>query len=444
MDKNHILKLGRRRFLQAAVALGGMPLVRVMPAWAEDHAPLGTYPAGVAGETAFVGVTVPLTGPYAAAGDDILHGYELAFDHLNHGGGLVDTIPTLSGKGVLGKRVIYKVDDSQTQPNPAVESQTRFITKDKAILMTGSISSATAIALEKLAQREKVLYMTGTTNSNDTTGKDCQRYGFRNQTSAYMVSVAMAPVLAQELGRKRKAIYLIPDYTYGHSMFDSFSHFTEKEGWTTVGKQAVPVGTTDFSSYLINIANSGADVLVNVMFGDDANASTKQAQQFGIFKKVKMVLPGISPFQAKEVGADLMGGVYGSVDFWWTMSEMIPAAKIFVDTFEAKYHYKPEWSAQIGYSQMIIWADAVERAKTFYPPAVIKALEAGHKLALPIGTGYYRACDHQMVRGVPVVVGKKSSEMRGPDDFYRIIKIVPGEDSVPACSESACKLGSYT
>ena len=70
MDKNHILKLGRRRFLQAAVALGGMPLVRVMPAWAEDHAPLGTYPAGVAGETAFVGVTVPLTGPYAAAGEE--------------------------------------------------------------------------------------------------------------------------------------------------------------------------------------------------------------------------------------------------------------------------------------------------------------------------------------------------------------------------------------
>lgn len=442
MQKQDRFRIARRDLLIAAAALG-LPMLLSSDGWADDYPALGTYPAGAAADSILVGITVPLTGPYSAAGKDLLNGYQLAFDHLNHGGGITKLFPTLSGKGVLQKQITFQVEDSRTQPSAAVEAQTRFIAK-KAILITGSISSSTAIALEKLGQREKVIYMCGTSNSNDTTGKDCQRYGFRDQTSAYMVSVAMAPVLAGELGKKRKAIYLIPDYTYGHSMFQSFSHFTEQQGWKTIGKQAVPVGTTDFSSYLINIANSGADVLVNVMFGDDGTASIKQAKQFGVLDKLKMVLPGLSPFQGKTIGADLTEGVYGSVDFWWTMADTIPAAKLFVDAFEAKFKYKPEWSAQIGYSQMFAWADAVERAKTFYPPAVIKALEAGHKLQLPIGAGYYRACDHQMVRGVPIIRGKKRSEMRGPDDFWDVLKIVPGEQAVPTCEQAGCKLGSYT
>ena len=62
----------------------------------------------------------------------------------------------------------------------------------------------------------------------------------------------------------------MPDYTYGTSVYNSMKEFTEKVGWTTVTEQLAPLGTTDFSSYLLNIANSGADVFVNVAFGADA------------------------------------------------------------------------------------------------------------------------------------------------------------------------------
>ena len=51
--------------------------------------------------------------------------------------------------------------NSQTKPNVAVQAQTGFIQNDKAIMITGSVSSATAIALEELAQRDKVLNMVG-------------------------------------------------------------------------------------------------------------------------------------------------------------------------------------------------------------------------------------------------------------------------------------------
>ncbi len=103
----------------------------------------------------------------------------------------------------------------------------------------------------------------------------------------------------------------------------------------------MPLGTADYSSALLNIANSGADVFVNICFGADAVASTKQAEQFGILSSMKLVVPNLSAFQDKEVGPELMQGVYGSCDFWWTMQDRYPLAKQFVETFAERNKYKP-------------------------------------------------------------------------------------------------------
>jgi branched-chain amino acid transport system substrate-binding protein len=442
MSKESRKGFNRRILLKQAAAVGMFPLVNISRSFAAEET-IGNYPAGVQGDSVFVGLTCPLTGAYSAEGGDLQKGYELAIGHLNNGGGLVSKVSTLSGKGVLGKKIEYKVADTQTQPGPAVQAASNFITNNKAIMISGCSSSATAIALEKVAQRYRVLNMVGASGANETTGKDCQRYAFRSQPSAYMAAKALAPVLAKELGTKRKAIYLVPDYAYGHSVFDSTSKFTEALGWTTVGQQLCPVGTADYSSHLLNIANSGADVFVNVAFGNDSVASTKQAKQFGVLDKMKMIVPNLSSFQGKEVGPEIMQGVYGTLDFWWTLAETNPMAKIFVDTFEAKYKYKPRWTAHIAYTQLMVWADAVERAKTFNPISVIKALEAEHRLQMPLGEVYYRGCDHQQVRAVPVVVGKKPSELRNPEDIYKVVGLTPGPEVVPACDSVGCKLPSY-
>ena len=62
-------------------------------------------------------------------------------------------------------RLKLVVADSAAKPNDAVQAEQRFITENKAILMTGSTSSAVAVALNKLAQREKVLYVAGISGS---------------------------------------------------------------------------------------------------------------------------------------------------------------------------------------------------------------------------------------------------------------------------------------
>ncbi len=436
----------RRDFMRSTAGIAGGLLAAGLAPRAAQAAPqpLGTWPLGVTGDSVFVGVTCPLTGPYSAAGEDHKKGYELVIEHINSGE-LAKHWHHLRGKGVLGKQIRYQVGDTESVPNPGVQAQTRFITQDKAIMITGSVNSATAIAIEKLAQREKVVNMVGASGSNDTTGKDCQRYGFRSQPSAYMAAKALAPVVVKEIGKNKKVAYLVPDYTYGESVFDSTSQFTKQDGgWQIATKQVVPLGTKDFSSYLLNIANSGADVFVNVAFGADCVLSTKQAKQFGILEKMKLVVPNISPFQAKELGAELMQGVYGTFDFYWGLEGRFPLAKFFVAEFEKRYHYKPEWCAHIAYMQTMLWAATVEKAKSFYPVDVIKTLEKTSFSDTTLGTVHYDAATHQLVRPVPVVVGNKPSAMKHPDDYYRIAGLVPGAETMPPAGFFGCKLGSYT
>jgi branched-chain amino acid transport system substrate-binding protein len=437
--------IGRRRMLQTGLGLaGGLALAGHARA-AETYPTLSTYPDGVRGDSAFIGVTTALTGPYSSDGKDEKLGYELAIAEINAGSAIARKWG-LQGKGVLGKTITYKIADTETKPNVAVQAQTGFIQNDKAIMITGCVSSAEAIALEELAQRSKVLNMVGLSGSNDTTGKNCQRYGFRSQPSAYMASKALAPVVAEGLGSDRTAAYLVPDYSYGHSVFDSFTANMKPYGWSVATQQVVPLGTTDFSSALLNIANSGADIFVNVAFGADAVASTKQADQFGILKKMRMVVPNISSFQAEEVGAELMERVYGTLDFWWTLQDGYPLARDFVQAFLAKNQYRPHWGAHVAYMQTLIWAVSVERAKTFYPPEVIKTLEASksNPYESSLGQVYYRAEDHQLVRPVPVVIGKAPFAMTSPDDFYDIVELVGGEDVMQPLAETGCHLGDYS
>ena len=438
----------RRDFMRTGLGIAGaltLPAAISNAFAAENHPPIGTWPAGVEGKSVFIGVAVPRTGTYAEQGEDELKGWQLAVEHINEGHPLIKKISPKTKKGVLGKQLQLGVADSAAKPNEAVQAEQRFITENHAILMTGSTSSAVAVALNKLAQREKVLYVTGISGSNDTTGKDCVRYGFRQNFYGQTAAAAIGPVLLKAYGKNKKAAFMTPDYTYGHTVTKSVNDYlTQNGGWTMVTNQVSPLGAPDYSSYLLNIANSGADVLVNVNWGHDAVLSTQQAKQFGIFDKMKLVIPYQIPFLARDVGPELTQGVYAATDFWWTLEDKYPLAKMFVEAFEKKYGYKPEWGANNAYMSFALWAEAVEHAGTFYPPDVIKSFEEGRKLQSTVGEVYYRKEDHQLVRPVIIVQGKKPGEMRNKEDFWTVEEVVPGAPLMQKPDAFGCNLGSYT
>ena len=440
--------ISRRALLKLGASLAGgaaLPIGAMRAAWAADPAPVGTYPAGIHGSSVFIGICVPRTGTYAAQGEDEIKGYQLAIEHLNAGSELIKKISTKTTTGVLGKQVVFEIADSEAKPNTAVQAASAFISQKNAMMITGSVSSAVAVALNKVADREKVIYLPCISGSNDTTGKDCVRYSFRECFYAQTAAQAIAPVLVKSIGRGKKIAFLTPDYTYGHTVRESMETALSKLGdWTVATNQVSPLGTTDFSSYLLNVANSGADVVININFGRDAVLSIKQAKQFGILSKMTLVMPYNTPFLAEQVGEDVMDGVLAGTDYWWTIEDRYPLAKMFNEAFKKKFGSNPEWGANAAYMQIAMWADAVERAGSFYPPDVIKSYEKGVTVQSTVGPVHFRPEDHQLVRPVIILRGKSQSKMKSKDDYYDVVDIVEGAGLMQAPDAFGCKLGSYT
>jgi branched-chain amino acid transport system substrate-binding protein len=437
----------RRSLMGAGLGIaGGLALPGFATrALAADHAPIGSWPEGSKGGTVYVSIAVPRTGTYAVQGEDELKGWQLAIEHINSGHELMRKISPKTKNGVLGKKLEAIIADSAAKPNNAVQAHQRAISEKKAILLTGSTSSAVAVASNKFAEREKVLYLAGISGSNDTTGKDCVRYGFRQNFFGQTAAAAIGPVLLKQFGKGKKAAFMTPDYTYGHTVTKSTSDYLiQNGGWQMVTNQVSPLGALDFSSYLLNIANSGADVLVNVNWGRDAVLSIQQADKFGLLKKMKLAIPYQIPFLAPEVGGNLLEGVFAATDYWWTLEDKYPLAKMFNAEFVKKYGSRPDWGAENAYVSFAHWAHMVEEAGSFYPPDVIKTYEKGKTLPSLIGDVHYRPEDHQCIRPVVIVRGKAAKAMRNKEDFWEVVEVVPGAPLMQKPDAFGCKLGEYT
>ena len=238
-------RTNRRSLLKGAgagiVALG-TPHIFTKGAWAQNFC---NDPAN--GKIVF-GFNVPQTGSYAEEGLEQLKAYELAVKHINGegDGGMLKTLKPLAlkGNGVLGRKVEYVTGDTQTNTDAARDGARRMIERDRAIMVTGSVTSGEAIAQQSLCQEMGVIYMSGLTHSNDTTGKDKRRYGFRHFFNAYQSGVAIAPFLAKEYGTDRRAYHLTADYTWGWTQEESIVASTEAIGWETVNTVKTPLAST--------------------------------------------------------------------------------------------------------------------------------------------------------------------------------------------------------
>ncbi len=418
-------KFSRRQALKfgaaGAAAMGAGPLIFTRNAWAQAFPNDPGSNANV-----ILGFNVPQTGPYSDEGADELRAYMLAVKHLNGegDGGMMNTFTpsSLKGNGILGKKVTYTTGDTQTKSDAARASAKRMIEKDGALMITGGSSSGVAVAVQGLCQEAGIIFMAGLTHSNDTTGKDKKRYGFRHFFNAYMSGAALGPVLEKEYGTERRAYHLTADYTWGWTQEESMRQFTEGMGWQTAAAVKTPVGAGDFSQYITPVLNSGADVLVLNHYGKDMINSLTQSIQFGLRdkqvngKNFEIVVPLFSRLMAQGAGENIKG-ILGSTNWNWSLQDA--GSQAFVKSFGAEYGFPPSMAAHTCYVQTLLYANACEMTGTFYPPEVIKALEGFSFDGMGNGKTEYRAEDHQCFKDVLVVRGNEN-----PSSQFDLLEVV--------------------
>jgi ABC-type branched-subunit amino acid transport system substrate-binding protein len=350
----------------------------------------------------------------------------------------------LKGNGINGKKVVYVTGDTQTKSDAARASAKRMIEKDGAIMITGGSSSGVAIAVQGLCQEAGVIFMAGLTHSNDTTGKDKRANGFRHFFNTEMTGAALAPVLKNNYGTERVAYHLTADYTWGWSQEGSIRKYTEAMGWKTEQAVKTPVGAGDFSQYITPVLNSGADVLVLNHYGKDMVNSLTQSVQFGLREKsvngkqFEIVVPLYSRLMAAGAG-EAVKGIFGSTNWHWSLSDA--GSQAFVKSFGQAYGFPPSQAAHTTYCQALLYADACQRAGTFMPSEVGKALEGFKFDGLGNGPTEYRAEDHQCFKDVLVVKGKETPTSKF--DVLEVVEVTPRAQVEYPASMLGGNLGPY-
>ena len=246
----------RRTVLKAGAALAGSALAA--PA-------ILSYGRG---ESAVkLGMVDPLTGVYAAVAQSEVAGAKLAIEDINKKG------------GVLGREVELLVEDSANNVGTGVQKTRKLIDRDQVNCIIGDVNSAISLAMAGVTSEKRVLHIVSGGHTDVVTGKDCHWNVFRVCNTTTMDVNAIAETLIDKFGKKW--YFLTPDYAYGHSVQAAFVKKLQAAGGEFAG-DLVPIGTADYSAYLIKAKAYGPKVLIDVMGGGAQVNSLKQVVGFGL------------------------------------------------------------------------------------------------------------------------------------------------------------------
>jgi branched-chain amino acid transport system substrate-binding protein len=210
-------------------------------------------------------------------------------------------------------------------------------------------------------------------------------------------------------------------------------------GGERVGGDLTPLGTVDFSSYLIKAQSANPDVILFLLGGDDMVNALKQAVQFGLDKKVHLAgaqqelepLEGLPP--EARIGAWVME--------WYWKQPGVPHVAEFVETIRKRTGRVPSARTWFGFVSVWTCALAAAEAGSLDAVAMAKALQGfalPPEIALMPNAPFYRAGQNQLIGSLYVGVAQASGDE--PDDLFRITDVVRGADVAGAVEESGCKM----
>ncbi|PSF04991.1 branched-chain amino acid ABC transporter substrate-binding protein [Marinobacter fuscus] len=383
----------------------------------------------LAADTLKIGLNYPQTGRYKDQGLQQRLGAFLATEEINRAG------------GVLGKPLELIIRDTRGEPELGAKNTSELIDRENAAMVFGGVSSSVAIASGKAAAERDRIYFGTLTYANETTGSEGHRHMFREPYNAWMAARALSQYLVNNHDNQNY-FYITADYTWGHSVEESMRKFSGTENTEQHPGVKTPFPRaliSDFRGALEQAANSQADVLMLVLFGDDMVRALRVAHDMGLTKTMQIVVPNLTLGMAKQVGPAIMEGIIGGAPWVWNLpyEHGYERGQAFVEAFSSQYDMRPSSSAASAYSIVYQYKDAVERAGSTRTADVIRALE-GHRYNFLKDEQYWREFDHQNVQTVYVVRSKPRDQVLADplgSDFFEILDSLAGDEAAQTREE---------
>jgi len=363
--------------------------------------------AAAQGQPIRIGVVTPLSGTYAGLGQQVRWGIELATKEINESG------------GIMGRKVELLFEDEEANPSVATPKAEKLFQVSKVDFLTGTVNSASTLAVGQLAERNDRLIATTVSFSDAITGEKCSPNVFRVNAKAGQQSAALAEWLSKEKPNA-KVFYLGPDYEMGRSTVAAFKAAAEKKGAKTVGQVFAPLDNKDYSPFFGQVRAAHPDVMYTSVAGNDTVRLFNQMSQYGLLKNMTVVGASgtVTSQNVKAIGKAAEGFVTG---VGYSLEIDLPENKKFVNAFQAAHKTAPDLYGADSYGVMYFYKAAVEKAKSTDTDKVRAAMR-GLEWMTPQGKKTMRAGDHQAIQDMYV------TRMSGGQ--FKVLSKVPGEAAI--------------
>lgn len=387
--------VSRRDMLKLGAAASLAPLAMPAIANAQAGAPLK------------IGVLLPKAGTYAVQGS------------IGHNGA---TIAVADAGGHVNGRPVELVWLDESSPQTTVQNMRKLIEENKVVAVQGGVNSGDVLAAMPIAERARIPFMATGPNATEITGKDCKRFTFRVDLPNRVTVKAVYPYLEKH---GKNWYFVSASYAWGIDAYNQMKAVLLQHGGKVVGADQAPLGTTDFSSYILKIRQANPEVVFLGLGGSDLTNFLKQLHQVGM-SHVKVSAPIVNDSDLWAAGSQAATGTYPKL--WnYTGPQLTDSGKKFVKDYTAKFGGPPEvegWQDWFGCTSLLT---ALRETKSTDGIKLVKFLE-NHKFdgykSTPI---WFRSWDHQLIQ--PILIAEVRKHITSKHDYFDILGEQPKKAS---------------
>jgi len=337
------------------------------------------------------------------------------------------------GGSVLGRKIeVVGIDHQNNGPTGAAKAREAF--DNGAELALDETNSAVAIAVSAVAKEKKKLEIVTGGASSALTGAACSKYTYHYAYDTYALASSTGRNVARSGGKTWYGI--VPDYAFGKQMLTDFTAAIKPEGGSFVHSDMIPVGNTDYSSYLLAAKQAHPDVLGVLNAGLDTVNTMKGVKQFGIDKVMKVAI-GLLFLTDVDNQPDLFAGSRITTSWYWNEDK---AARAWADRFTKKMGggVRPTDIQASDYSATTQWLNAIKAVGSTDADKLVSYLDGRQFNDFYIHGGEWRARDHRVTHEMYVVDVLPKEQIKEPHAWFKIVQtIAPGRAFRPE-SQSLC------
>ncbi len=376
-----------------------------------------------------VGLMFGLTGAASPIGPVQLDGSKLAIQEINDAGGL--------SWGDKKIPVTFVVKDDETKPDIAIRRFREMVNEDKVDVLVGQTFASITGALNKQIKQTPIGYFPVNVVALKMLEKaEIAPSTFAVHGCAYSAGYASASYIVDKLNKK-KIVFFGPAYAFGQDQWAGVKDALEKRGITAEYLES-PVGTSDFTSYLLKISEKKPDVVMLAHWGTDAINVLKQVYETGLKSKTTIWFDWMTDVFGGGVPPEALEGVYSLMSWYHDLSGfpdevIVKQGAEFSAKFEKIYGYPPDPYSAMAYIGTKEALRGLSLAKTNDPKAVATAILDNPTFASMKGEGTWRQ-DHEPIfkYNAFVVIGKGAKDRKNKWDLVKVIDAYSGEDYLPS------------